>query len=115
MDTTTQRVVLYGDSVLMTSIGASCRRTGMQVVPMRADQADTVAELERLSPDVILYDLAHPPADFVLESLKQNPKRLLIGVDLDRNTMLVLSGQHERAVTTTDLVRVIANWHDSAR
>jgi hypothetical protein len=115
MRATSQTVALCGDSVVMSSIGATCRRAGLRVVPLDTNEADPMEQLRRLSPDVILYDLGHPPADFVLHSLTEDSKRLLIGVDLDRDCMLVLAGQQERAVTTPDLVRVIETWRDSTR
>lgn len=114
MSAITRKVVLCGNSVLMSSLGATCRRAGFEVVTFDTNQADPADQLRHLSPDVILYDLAHPPADFVLKSLAQNPKRVLIGVDLDRDSMLVLSGLEERAVTTKDLLQVIENRHGSA-
>jgi hypothetical protein len=113
MRTTSQTIVLCGDSVVMSSIGATCRRAGLEIMSLDTNQADPAEQLQRLAPGVILYDLAHPPADFVLKSLTQDPKRLLIGIDLDRDCMLVLSGKQERAVTTTDLVRMIETWQDS--
>jgi hypothetical protein len=99
-------IVVCGDSLIMSSIGATLDRVG-QVVQLDADQPDAALRLRALSPEIVVFDLAHARADFALELLREYPALLLIGVDLDRDCMLVLSGRQPRLLTTDDLLKVI--------
>ena len=104
-------IVVYGDSLIMSSIGATCNRAG-QVIQLEADQPDAVQRLRALSPEIVVFDLAHARADFALELLREFPALLLIGIDLDRDCMLVLSGRQPRLLTTDDLLQVIESHAD---
>jgi len=109
-------IVVYGDSLIMSSIGAALDRVG-QVVQLDADQPDTAQQLRTLAPEIVVFDLAHKRADFALELLLEYPALLLIGVDLGRDCMLVLSGRQPRLLTMDDLLQVIkshANLPDTA-
>jgi len=102
-----RRVILYGKSVIMGSVGASLRDApGLETVVLDTPLATTQG-LAELSPDVIIFDLeaAHP--DAALSLLRERPGLLLIGVDPASDELLVLSSQQKRAVAVADLLRVI--------
>jgi len=109
-----QTVVLFGSSLVVSSIGASLQGcSGLQVMAVDLEASATAAmpsaaqRLAALRPDVVLFDLAAAQPDFAITLWKAQPDLLLIGVDLATNQALVLSGQPTRALTTEDLLQVI--------
>ncbi len=100
-----RRIVLYGTSVIVGTIGASLRRSSRyKVIPLLPDQPN---ELENLAPDVVLFDLdaAHPVAAFSL--LEKLPGLLLVGISPDKNLVKVWSGRQLRELSTQELMGVI--------
>jgi DNA-binding NarL/FixJ family response regulator len=100
------KVVLYGNSLAVSGVGASLEgRPGLQVV--RVDAAERSAEaLRELEPDVVVFDLATARPD-VVELWRRDRPVLPIGVDLVKHQVVVFSGESSRALTTDDLLRVI--------
>jgi hypothetical protein len=102
-----RRVILYGKSVILGSVGAGLQDVaGLEIVALDTP-LPTTQGLAELSPDVIIFDLAaaHPEAGLLL--LRERPGLLLVGVDPASDELLVLSGRQERAVAVADLLRVI--------
>jgi len=101
-------VALYGNSLVVSSIGASLQgRAGLQVSSVDATLPDAASRLGALQPDVVIYDLAMAQPEFALALWKAQPNLLLIGVDLTTGQALVLSGQPSRLLTMDDLLQVI--------
>jgi hypothetical protein len=104
-----QTVVLYGNSLIVSSIGASLQGCpGLQVLPVDPANPDTNQHLLSFQPDIILFDLAAIQPDSLVALWKEQPRLLLIGVDQAKGSALVLSSQPARLVTTDDLLQVIA-------
>jgi len=107
-----QTIVLFGNSLLMSSIGASLQAcAGLQVLTVDAEVHDAADHVGTLRPDVVLFDLGAAQRDFAMTLWKAQPDLLLIGVDLATNEALVLSGHRTRAYMTEDLLQVI-HQHD---
>jgi len=106
-------VVLYGNSLVVSSIGASLReRAGLQILTIDAALPDAAQQLSAPRPDVVIFDLATAQPDFAIALWKAQPNILLIGVDLKTGHALVLSGQASRVLTTDDLLHVIESRAD---
>lgn len=58
-------------------------------------------------PDVIVFDLSTTPEHFAISALQACPMLLLIGIDIENDKMLVLSGRESRLLTADDLVQAI--------
>ncbi len=103
-----RRVVLYGNSLVVSSIGAGLRgRADLQVLSADASLSDAVRQLDLLEPDVIIFDLIATQPEFAVALWKAHPHLVLIGVNLATEQALVLSGQASQVLTIDDLVRVI--------
>lgn len=101
-------VILYGNSLVVSSIGASLQgRVGLHVLLLDAALPDAAQRLSALQPDAVIFDLATTQPDFAIALWKARPSLVLIGVDLTTGQALVLSGQASRALTTDDLLHVI--------
>ncbi len=105
---TMRKVALYGNSLVLSSIGASLHgRAELQVSCVDATLPDVASRLKVLQPDVVIFDLAMAQPEFALALWKARPRLLLIGVDLTTGQALVLSGQPSRLLTMDDLLQVI--------
>ncbi len=102
-----RRIVLYGNSVILGTLGVSLQRFPQyQVIPLLPPFPEG-PELEALTPDVIFFDLegARPQTAFSL--LESRPELLLMGVSPDSNLVKVWSGRQLRELSTRDLLAVI--------
>ena len=107
------RVILYGRSLILSTVAASLQRhPHLEVVPL-ALPLPTVQELGALCPQVVIFDLESVPPEFPFSLLHEQPGLLVIGMDAAGDKLLVLSGQQARSLTTETLVQVIegrAHW-----
>jgi hypothetical protein len=109
-----RRIVLYGNSLVVSAIGASMRECpDVELVQMQASGADptrlaeSVQQLCALNPIAVLFDRATARPDFAMALLNQRPQVLFIGVDLASGEMLVLSSHEARVSTARDLIQLI--------
>lgn len=103
-----QTVVIYGNSLVVSSIGASLQGCAdLQVVLVDLNAPDAQQCLKALQPDIVIFDLGTVRSDFPVALFKETPHLLLIGVDLTADRALLLSGQPARVLTTEDLLQVI--------
>lgn len=100
-------VVLYGNSLVISSIAASLEsQPHLSVHQIHAPGTD-LHQLESLNPDVLIFDMAAAQPDYAIALLGERPRLSLIGVDPDNRQMLLWSSQHARALTVQDLVQAI--------
>ncbi len=105
---TARKVALYGNSLVVSSIGESLKESPrFEVKQIEGFLCDDSPESNTAWPDVILFDLSSAPDDLTISLLRKHPTVILIGVDLAGNKMLVLSGEHCRPLTADDLFKVI--------
>ena len=110
-------VVLYGNSLLMAGVEVSLRdQPGLDVVRIDATLPNVAQSLSALQPDVVIFDLTSPPSNLQLPTsnlhfpssiLQEHPGISLIGLDLNSNKVLVLSGQEHTVLAANDLAQVI--------
>jgi hypothetical protein len=99
---------LYGSSLFMAGLEASLKAIrGLVVVRIDTTRPDAVDNLAVLCPDVVIFDLDAPHAQFVVSFLSEHPGLPLVGLGLTSDRVVVLSSQQYTAQTTRDLARVI--------
>ena len=101
-----QRVVLYGQSVILGAVQASLRDDPQLEVVSLAPPA-TAQALAALAPNVILFDTDKGCSGPAFTLLRTCPGLLLIGVDPASAQLLVLSSTPRQALSIEDLVNVI--------
>ena len=100
-------VIVYGNSLGLAGIAIALRnRPEFKVVTIEAEGAQAAEQLDAVSPDVIIFDLAQADAPLRVR-LQQRGARLVIGIDSNSDHLLLYSAQRSRAVTMQDLVQVI--------
>jgi hypothetical protein len=104
-----RRVILYGNSVILGTLGASLiHHADLDIIPL-SPPLPGAEVLATLKPDVILFDItaARPKAVFTL--LETCPNLLLIGVSPETHQVQLWTSGQERAGTMLDLVKLISS------
>ncbi len=102
-----QQILLYGNSVILGSIGACLQRCSQFEVTTLASPTQEVQKLETLKPDILLFDLETIHTEPVFSALKTNPSLLLIGISSDINLVKIWSGWQFRDLSIEGLFDVI--------
>lgn len=98
-------VALCGNSLLLSSIGASLqRRSELRV--LACGQSDVAGTL-RADSDVVIFDLANTALESAVALWKKRSNVLFIGVDLTTDQAVVLCGERSPVLTQRDLLQVI--------
>ncbi len=101
-------LALCGKSLLIEGIKASLQdREGVEVVLLDASQPGTIQDLDKLSPDIIVFDLTPSQLSCVFTFLRTHTDVVLIGLDIDSDLALFLSGEWRMLPTLADLMQVI--------
>ncbi len=97
-----------GESLLVQGIGASLLdREGVEIGFLDSSRPDALQVLNRLSPDIILFDLTASQLSLVFTFLRAHAGVLLIGLDIENDLALVLSAEWRMLPTVADLMQVI--------
>jgi hypothetical protein len=101
-------LALCGASLLIDGIEASLRdRQGVEIVLLDPCGPGTLQVLEKLSPDIIVFDLAPNQLSCVFTFLRNHTDVVLIGLDINCDMALFLSGEWRTLPTVADLMQVI--------
>ncbi len=101
-------MVIYGNSLLLSGIGASLkRRTGLNVVFFDPAPVGATERLNALRPDVVAFDVGEACPDSAIALWRAQPQLLLVGVDLENDQAQVLSGQVSTVLSADGLVELI--------
>jgi len=104
-----KNVVLYGKSLVMSTVAASlqaCPQLHVQIID--PTQPDVQQVMSTIQPDAVIFDLEATKPEFLL-SLLQQPDLLLIGLNAEAHKALLWSGKQAAAVAANDLVKVIVD------
>jgi DNA-binding NarL/FixJ family response regulator len=110
-----QRIAaLYGNSLFIAGLETCLRdREELAVDRIDATLADAMERLADMRPDVVIFDLDAPHAQFVTSFLREHPGLPLIGLGLADSNVVVFSSQQYTALTANDLTQVIQILKDS--
>lgn len=101
-----RQVVLYGNSVIVGTVGASLRLShDYEVIPLLPAQQN---ELEAMTPNVVLFDLEAARPEVAFSLLETCPGMMLIGISPDTNLVKVWSGRQLQELSTRELMGLIS-------
>ncbi len=101
-------VAVYGNSLFIAGIEATLKiQPEVQVSQIGGSDPDLTAPLTASCPDVIVFDLAATQPLISRSFLADHPQVLFLGLDLNSDRVLVLSGQFSKVVTTNHLMQLI--------
>jgi hypothetical protein len=103
-----QKVLLCGSSLLMGGLRASLEAMpGLELQQVGADPELLGERLHAWKPDVVLLELEAVVQGLSLSLLQELRRLTLVGLDREKDKLLVLSVRQETLPTAADLVRVI--------
>jgi DNA-binding NarL/FixJ family response regulator len=101
-------LALCGESLLIEGLEASLQdREGVEIVRLNIVRSSAFQVLDKLSPDVIVFDLTPSQLSCVFTFWRSHRDVVLIGFDIDHDLALVLSGEWRRLPSVGDLMQVI--------
>jgi hypothetical protein len=102
-----RRIVLYGNSVILGTVGARLRRCpGFEVTALAAlpEHAQEVLELK---PEVVFFDLEATTGEHLLSLLETDAQILLVGLSPGVNVVTVWSRRELRELSIQGLLDLI--------
>ncbi len=110
-----RRILLYGDSLILGSVGAVLGNWRDFDVIALSPPLPGLAAVSELTPDAVIFDIETTRPETVFSLLDTQPGLLLLGVSPDGNVMRVWSGRELREVSSTGLKDVIEEHLAHAR
>lgn len=102
------RVVLLGESLLMDGVAEGLARCdGMVIVRMDSTRMDLQSQVKTLSPDIIVFELGVSWSYSILSLISEMPGTLLLGLDIERNRVIVLNSHEHMPRTMKELHSVL--------
>jgi hypothetical protein len=104
---THKRILLYGNSLILESIGDSLRRCPQLEVTTLLPPAEEREQFDSLKPDILLFDLGTTRPEAVFPLLGSDQNLQVIGISPDVNLVKVWSIRELHEVSLGDLLAVI--------
>lgn len=102
-------IVLYGNSLILGSIGDSLRRCPQFEVITLLPPLEEMKKRDSLKPDILLFDLETTRPEAVFSLLEGESNLQLIGINPDVNLVKVWSIRELREVSMQSLIELIEN------
>jgi len=102
-----KQIILYGNSLILESIGASLRRLSQFEVKTLNPPLPEALKRGAANSDILLFDIEMTRDEAVFSLLGTNPRLLLIGISSDVNLVKIWSGRQERELSTKSLLELI--------
>jgi hypothetical protein len=102
-----QQIFLYGNSVIIGSIGARLRRCSQFDVTTLTPPLHKTQAFDVPKPDIVLFDLEAHHTEDVLFLLKTNPSILMIGINPGDNVVRVWRSQQMQDISLLGLMELI--------
>ena len=106
---TYKRIHLYGNSLILGSVGDSMRRCPQFEVTTLLPPLEEMEKVDSLKPDILIFDLETTRPEAVFSLLESDQNLQLIGISPDINLVKVWSIKELREVSMRDLLEVITS------
>ena len=102
-----RRILLYGNSVILGTIGLRLQNCPQCEVITFATSLNEAQTLDTMKPDTVLFDLATTHTEALFSLLEAHPAMLLVGVSPDINQVKVWSGRHFQELSMQELIELV--------
>ncbi len=99
-------VFLFGKSMLLSLVADSLAENPNLVVIHEASWGEIEARAAECTPDVLIHDMDDTSECNILPMMSKNPRLVVIGLDIETNRAVLISGQETRSFTM-DRIRAI--------
>ena len=106
---TKKRILLYGNSVILGTIGLCLERNSAFEVTKLIPPLQDMQKFDASQTDIILFDMQTTHPEALLSLLGINSTLQLIGISSDINLINVWSTREMREVSMQDLLQVITS------
>jgi hypothetical protein len=106
---TARIVLLFGQSMLISLVAASLEQDCELCVAQAATWDEVHRVLNEHIPDVLIFDLNNPHESHMLTLLFQNPHLVMIGLDVESDQAILLSGKEAHSLTLNQIKEIIGN------
>lgn len=104
-----QRILIYGNSVILGSIGLRLRHCFRCEVITVVPPIDETHSLDIVKGDILLFDLQTTRTEALFSLLEAHPAMLLIGVSPGINLVKVWSGRQYQELSMQELIELIGS------
>jgi DNA-binding NarL/FixJ family response regulator len=105
-----QRVIFYGNSVILAGMQAILEaRNDFDVISMAQPLEQSLDEFRLMRPATVIFDMRATPVDILLPLLQQAGLQL-IGIDPETHQALVWSGMQLQEPNSQQLVKAIMEY-----
>jgi hypothetical protein len=105
-----QRVILYGDSLLLAALGSSLADfPSIEISVQTVSPASSISDFSAAPGSAIIFDLNEVPSQMALSLIEKQPDVLFIGLDSAGEKMILLAGQKAHTMTANRLVQLIGH------
>lgn len=101
------KVLLFGDTLVLAGLRTSLAAYATLDVTCLEGPVVSVQELYALRTEVVIFDVEAVQPALLYALVETLLDLLLVGIDVNRNRVLVWSGRQLRELSTCDLVEVI--------
>jgi len=102
---TRQKVLVYGDSLVLAAVEASLRACPwFEVMAVNGPAAE--ADLLASGPSVVIFDMGAGRPESLLARIQAQPGLLLIGIDPESHEVL-LTGQAAGSITVDQIAHIV--------
>lgn len=110
-------VLLYGRSLLLSGVTASLEQSPDVHVTQVATWAEACRLLAGRVPDVLIFELTDASDSRILSLLFKHPELTLLGLDVECNQAILVSGQGTRSLTLDEIKAIVergeSKWRTS--
>lgn len=102
-----RQILLYGNSVILGSIGAGLRRCPEFEVTTLSTPPQDSTEMDTAKYDILLFDLEASQSEAPFFLLKTHPALVLVGVSPGTNVIRIWSSRQMQEMSLRDLYKLI--------
>jgi hypothetical protein len=100
-------VFLFGQSMLLSLVANSLAQSKNLRVMHATNWEEVESLVSECTPDVLIYDPVSASESHILPLLFKNPHLLLIGLDVETNRAVLLTGKESRTLTLERVKEII--------
>jgi hypothetical protein len=108
----TRTALLYGQSMLLALVANSLAKSPHLHVIHASTWKEIKAHAKESNPQVLIFDLTDACQRRILPLLVRYPHLLLIGLDIERNHAVLLSGQETHSFTMKQIQKLVEGDED---
>ncbi len=102
-------VGICGNSLFLNGMAASLQERGLfRISHLEKSLAEAMLDIKMLSPYAMLFEYSEAERPAIAALLREHPGIKLIGLEAERNSLVVFSGREHTVTNVEELTQIIA-------